>query len=973
MLRPNELRTRRAARLITRHPRTALFVTSLLRAREIKMAAALRGIGWKVVLIYLQTTPFNPDEDFDVAIRAESAEQALAYAKAMWPRICHVFSGAVDPLVELFCRDKPGPVVADFNDVFCPSLFDYCHERFEPTRACFAQATALCARDLQPKAAQRLDGYVLPRYRLLFPEFTAGPGPTAAQLAARSSTDEIHVVSVGTFCLETHGMYDSCYLQLARTLTAQQIHLHIYPHWFYRQDRRSVFNWNLRKDFADFFALENETGYLHVHESLDLPELARELPQYDFGIVSGASANFGQRLQILKPAYMASCYSGRISDYLDARLPVLINPEVRFNYWLLERLGVGINLDGLLRPGFRDELLRLKRDRALAERVERAATRYSLARQVERLGAFYDAIIADHPQSRAAAGRRIGLARRLPGLSRPLDTIENEARQLPLTQAQLGFAKRDLARMQAHLGTIRDELVQEEHRHAVLSDDFAAHRARHADQIEASRSVIAQLKRELDALRRHSAEEVRTARDQCINTEQMLGAVREELAAARSDAAHVRAEMAAETAALRDQTRQLTERLDNVRSSLAEKVDAFERRSRFARKLLWRLHARDGYSNVEDVKLRLEADRGPNWSGDVAGMLNWPQIEGSVERNNGMPELLEMMRLFASGSTPLNHVSSCWDLLNFKNFNQLLAEGYRNFKRTLGCNYFNFLIQAGDPQIAFLESALGTARAAACRREAESLPDDRSFDWHDQLSYRYFVLLLWHYALDYDSHGALKKLEEPTEGNPLMVPADGHPVSQDLANSALEYISMAECVIFPEIRRVLEIGGGYGRDAFVVLQLHPGIQYTLVDVPPAIWVAQRYLSSVFRDRRVFHVRHFASYDEVREEMEQSDIVFLLPHQLGMIPEQHFDLSLNVSSFGEMTRQQIESYFHLLERVTRGHFYMKQWKTSHNVFDRISLSEADYPVSPRWERLYSRPSRVQTDFFETMYRAVEGKS
>ena len=54
----------RASRLINQNPKTVVFVTSLLRAREIKMASALRKIGWKVILIYLETTPFLPDGHF---------------------------------------------------------------------------------------------------------------------------------------------------------------------------------------------------------------------------------------------------------------------------------------------------------------------------------------------------------------------------------------------------------------------------------------------------------------------------------------------------------------------------------------------------------------------------------------------------------------------------------------------------------------------------------------------------------------------------------------------------------------------------------------------------------------------------------------------------------------------------------------------------------------------------------------------
>ena len=154
----------RAAKLLEANRHSVLFVSPLLRAREVKMASALRQIGWKVVLIHLQNTPFAPETYFDIAIQARTEGEAHSFAKTLRPRICHAFSGAVDGLLLRLCRDKPGPLVIDLNDVFCPSLFNYCTERFEPTRECLAKADALCARDIQARAAHHLDGFPLPKH-----------------------------------------------------------------------------------------------------------------------------------------------------------------------------------------------------------------------------------------------------------------------------------------------------------------------------------------------------------------------------------------------------------------------------------------------------------------------------------------------------------------------------------------------------------------------------------------------------------------------------------------------------------------------------------------------------------------------------------------------------------------------------------------------------------------------------------------
>ncbi len=837
----------RAARLLSGEKKSVLFVTSLLRAREIRMATALRGIGWKVVLIYIQTTPFKPENHFDEAIEAVSELEAHIYARLLGPQLCHVFSGAVDGTIYRFCADKPSPVVIDLNDVFCASLFDYLHERFEPTRECLERADALCARDLQAKSAERLENYRLPRYKILFPEYSWRDGPSAPGAAAKGDPGEVHVVSVGTFVLESQGLYDSGHLRLAEMLTAQRIHFHIYPHWFYLKSRGSVFNRSRRRDFVDFFRLARRTPYLHIHKSLPLDELARELPQYDFGIVSAGCEALGQKLKILKPEYIRACYSGRISDYLDASVPVLINRELAFNYRLLKRYGVMLDLEAVLEPGFREQLLEMKRSRALAQRVERAARTLSLDANIGRLAAFYEKVIADTAPDWIRLGYPYSLLGTLPVIGRTVRRLE----------AELLRVSQRTSRMVAELEGARKELRRRVYKQPVLLPS-------------------------------------------------------------------------------------------------GEEQAAEPGRGRKPRDLV-------------QAKRSFEIERGAGWADELAGLLHWPEIKNPVERSSGMPELMEMFRLFSAASGATSDPSSCWQVLGFKNLNQLLRDGYANFKRTVGSNYFNFLVQGGDPQIVFLETALGKAERERCARAAKALPDDPDFPFPDQRVYRYFVLMLWSYTRKIDVKGYLDTLKEPVEGNPVTVPAGKHLATQDLANSVLEYYSMAEGVDFAGCKRTLEIGGGYGRDAFVVMKLNPRIQYTLVDIPPALWIAQRYLSSVFPERRVFPVRDFQSYAEVAAEMDRASVVFLLPHQLELMPDRRYDLSMNISSFGEMQQEQIASYFRTLERVTAGHFYMKQWKVAQNDFDNLALTEENYPVGRNWKKIYSRQCAVQTAFFEALYR------
>ena len=364
-----------------------LFVSTLLRARELKMACALRREGWWVALIYFDNTPFEPKQFFDQVFRVEKQSKALSLAKRIRPSITHIFSGSIDELTLNFCNHKPSPIVLDLNDVFAPSLQNHNKERFKPTKQCLELADGFCSRDLQVKYAEKLDGWKIPPDNVFFPEYCWFDTDLDCP-EILDNTNEISVVSVGSFCLETQGYHDSAYLRLAEMLTEQEIHFHIYPHWSYQNNQEAFF-----VAFREFFTLQEKTKYLHVHESLPLDELAVVLKNYDLGIVSGGSLELGQELQLTHDEYMKSCYSGRIADYLDAGLPILINKEVAFNVSLLKRLGMHVDLDKIHQPNFKEYLIESVNKIRTKKIQVKARERFSLASQSKRLSEYYSRLI----------------------------------------------------------------------------------------------------------------------------------------------------------------------------------------------------------------------------------------------------------------------------------------------------------------------------------------------------------------------------------------------------------------------------------------------------------------------------------------------------------------------------------------------------------------------------------------------------
>jgi len=150
------------------------------------------------------------------------------------------------------------------------------------------------------------------------------------------------------------------------------------------------------------------------------------------------------------------------------------------------------------------------------------------------------------------------------------------------------------------------------------------------------------------------------------------------------------------------------------------------------------------------------------------------------------------------------------------------------------------------------------------------------------------------------------------------------------------------------------------------MKAFPKCKYIIIDIPPALYVAQHYLTSVLSDKKIFNFRCFKNFNEIEQEFHDSNMVFLLPLQAELLPKKTVNLFINISSLHEMKMDQIYAYFRLIDNLTRGLFYTKQWLISRNPVDGITITSGDYPIPENWQQLYHRKAMVQSYFFEAMY-------
>lgn len=330
--------------------------------------------------------------------------------------------------------------------------------------------------------------------------------------------------------------------------------------------------------------------------------------------------------------------------------------------------------------------------------------------------------------------------------------------------------------------------------------------------------------------------------------------------------------------------------------------------------------------------------------------------------------LKTMFETFSKGNS-IFLPSKFWQNYNEVNSQQISKEGLENIKQTVAMNYFTWKVGLKDRQLLNLIKKTHLKDWPSILIKLFSLPPSSHLTKKDLLLLNFFTRMLWKYTQRKDIEKRLKEIKEPEEGNPFKFYIGKQLISQDLSNSLLEYYSIRECIpnTPSDSFTICELGAGYGRTAYVMLNVFPKAKYIVVDIPPALYVSQHYLTQVFPNKKIFQFRPFENFKEVADEFNSADIAFLLPHQAETLPEKSVNLFVNISSLHEMLPSQISAYFSLIDKVTKGHFYSKQWYKSINPFDKIQVKREDYPIPGSWETLFDRQTEIQPAFFEAMYQ------
>lgn len=337
-----------------------------------------------------------------------------------------------------------------------------------------------------------------------------------------------------------------------------------------------------------------------------------------------------------------------------------------------------------------------------------------------------------------------------------------------------------------------------------------------------------------------------------------------------------------------------------------------------------------------------------------------------------------------------------WNSVGQHHINLLEAYGLENFKRTVSHHYQNWLMcSREDSQVQELFNKIPEIVSPQPWLNVIEIPDyvglhqinintigektANTFEnpeyalaeFKNRETYRISVGLLWEYVKSQDADNILDQFEESEIGNPIKISRNGKLISSDIAHSVRE-----RNIILKELNLdgneglvVGELGAGHGRLA-EVFGKSTNYRHFIFDITPTIYVSQWYIKNLFPDEKIFEFRHFDDFEEVREELASCRFAFFTSNQIEKIPNDYFDLFINMNSLAEMQLRQIENFLAHIDRLTTQSFFSRQQFLNYNPVEKVELTKVNYSLpETNWNLILDKVDDIYPEYFNQIWKSV----
>lgn len=162
-----------------------------------------------------------------------------------------------------------------------------------------------------------------------------------------------------------------------------------------------------------------------------------------------------------------------------------------------------------------------------------------------------------------------------------------------------------------------------------------------------------------------------------------------------------------------------------------------------------------------------------------------------------------------------------------------------------------------------------------------------------------------------DKNHILERVEESKIGNPIGFNKNGRFYTRQFLNEIFQIFFIEDYIKYEEIDSIIEVGSGVGFKAHVSLKVNPKLKYYLVETPPALYIAQKYL--IANNHRVL------TYEEIKSRnikniedvnINDYDAICLAPWLMDKLENTKFDMLVNEHFFTVLEPEIVKNYLNI---------------------------------------------------------------
>ncbi len=192
-------------------------------------------------------------------------------------------------------------------------------------------------------------------------------------LPKNKKSKELHLVYAGGPLASWKGRIS--FMKILRLITSQGIHFHTYGCPINKSEKKI------------YLKESKKNRYYHFHEKVKVGDLTKEISKYDYGTLLDFFDD-----TIINPLWGKTSMAGKIIDYVEAGIPLIVNKQSDVHSSIVEKNGIGISIDYEDVKNIRKILEKLNYKK-LQENIKKAQKDLSMRKIIQDIEKFYDKIV----------------------------------------------------------------------------------------------------------------------------------------------------------------------------------------------------------------------------------------------------------------------------------------------------------------------------------------------------------------------------------------------------------------------------------------------------------------------------------------------------------------------------------------------------------------------------------------------------